>query len=546
MLYGEPPVKAQCLPFRQIPHTSRLFADFLSWAPSVHQFFPRPPNFSEWLKNEATRVRYDSAIRERVSSVLEAQNKKWGASAKALENIARLRAGAATVVTGQQVGLFGGPLFAIFKALSAIKLADQATAAGVDCVPVFWLATGDHDLAEINNIRIPGPDSVLHDLTAPTQGVPDAPVGSVSFGSEIEAVAEAAAQLLGESEVVGWLRESYRAGENFGSAFARLFTRLFAEWGVVLLDASDPELHRIAAPIYRAAIERAAELDDALLVRGKELESAGYHQQVKVTPSSTLLFVLRGGARTVVHRRPNGSLNPDFLVGEERISQPKLLDEISSSPHHFSPNVLLRPVVQDYLVPTLAYTGGSAEIAYFAQAAVVYHALLGRITPAVPRFSATLVEPKPQALLERYKLDLPDLFHGPEALRETLAVRALPQELQSAFEQADHALKSSLTKIQDSLARLDKTLVAAAANAASKINHQLDQLRARAARAELRQTEVLARHADLLSNILYPNKTLQEREIAGLYFVARHGRGLLHNLYDAIHTDCLDHQVISL
>src|SRR5437762_4676952 len=291
MLYGEPPVKAQCRPSRQSPHPSRLFAAFLTWAPSVPQIFTSTPTFSEWLKNEATRVRYDSAIRERVSSVLEAQNKKWGASAKALENIARLRAGAARVVPGQQVGLFGGPLFAIFKALSAIKLADQATAAGVDCVPVFWLATGDHDLAEINNIRIPGPDSVLHDLTAPTQGVPDAPVGSVSFGSEIEAVAEAAAQLLGESEVVGWLRESYRAGENFGSAFARLFTRLFAEWGVVLLDASDPELHRIAVPIYRAAIERAAELDDALLVRGKELESAGYHQQVKVTPSSTLLFV---------------------------------------------------------------------------------------------------------------------------------------------------------------------------------------------------------------------------------------------------------------
>jgi bacillithiol synthase len=539
-------VKAQCLPFRQIPHTSRLFADFLSWAPPVHQFFPRPPNFSQWLKDEATRLRYDSATRARVSSVLEKQNKNWGASAKALENIARLRAGAAAVVTGQQVGLFGGPLFAIFKALSAIKLADQATAAGVDCVPVFWLATTDHDLAEINDIKIPGPDSVLHDLTVPTQGVPDAPVGSLTFGQEIELVVEAVAQLLGESEVVGWLRECYRPGENFGSAFARVFTRLFADWGVVLLEASDSELHHIAAPIYRATIERAADLDDALLVRGKELESAGYHQQVKVTPSFTLLFVLRNGARTVVHRRPNGSSSPDFLVGEERISQEKLLDEISSSPDHFSPNVLLRPVVQDYLLPTLAYTGGSAEIAYFAQAAVVYKALLGCTTPAIPRFSATLVEAKPQALLERHKLALSDLFRGPDALRETLAARALPQELRSAFEHADHALKSSLTKIQDSLAPLDRTLVEAAANAASKMNHQLDQLRARAARAELRHTEVLARHADLLSNMLYPNKTLQEREIAGLYFLARHGLGLLPNLYDAIHTDCLDHQVISL
>jgi bacillithiol synthase len=546
MLYGEPPVKAQCLPFRQIPHTSRLFADFLSWTPSVHQFFPRPPSFSQWLKDEATRFRYDPAIRAQMSSLLEAQNKNWGASAKVLENIARLRVGAAAVVTGQQVGLLGGPLFAIFKALSAIKLADQATAEGVDAVPVFWLASTDHDLAEINNIKIPGRDSVLHDLTAPTQGVPDAPVGSLSFGQEVEPVIEAAAQLLGESEVVGWLRESYRAGENFGSAFALLFTRLFAEWGVVLLDASGPELHRIAAPIYRAAIERAAELDDALLLRGKELESAGYHQQVKVTPSSTLLFVLRNGTRTVVHRRPNDSSNPDFLIGEEEVSQAKLLDEISSSPHHFSPNVLLRPVVQDHLFPTLAYAGGSAEIAYFAQAAVVYQVLLGRITPAVPRFSATLVEAKPQALLERYKLDLRDLFQGPEALREILAARSLPQELQSAFEHADDALKNSLTRIQDCLARLDKTLVEAVANAASKMNHQLDQLRARAARAELRQTEVLARHADLLSNMLYPNKTLQEREVAGLYFVARYGRGLLHNLYDAIHTDCLDHQVISL
>src|SRR5437762_3927079 len=362
MLYGEPPVKAQCLPFRQIPHTSRLFADFLSWAPSVRPFLPRLPNFSEWLKNEATRLRYDSAIRAQVSCVLEAQNKNWGASAKALENIARLGAGTAAVITGQQVGLFGGPLFSIFKALSAIKLAEQATAAGVDTVPVFWLATADHDLAEINNVNIPGPDGALRNLATPTQSVPDAPVGSVSFGPEIDPVVEAAAGLLGESEIIGWLHESYRTGENFGSAFARLFTRLFTEWGVVLLDASDPELNRIAAPIYRAAIERAAELDDALLARGKELESAGYHQQVKVTPTSTLLFVLRGGARTVVHRRSNGSLNPDFLVGEERISQPKLLDEISSSPHHFSPNVLLRPVVQDYLVPTLAYTGGSAEI----------------------------------------------------------------------------------------------------------------------------------------------------------------------------------------
>jgi bacillithiol synthase len=343
------------------------------------------------------------------------------------------------------------------------------------------------------------------------------------------------------------LRDSYRPGENFGSAFARLFSRLFADRGVILLDASDPELHQIAEPIYRAAIERAAELDDVLLARGRELEAAGYHQQVKVTPSSTLLFRLRNGARIPVHRRSNGNATePDFLVGDEKIRQSAMLRQIASEPQQFSPNVLLRPVVQDYLLPTLTYVGGAAEVAYFGQGAVVYKALLGRATPILPRFSATIVETKPQALLDRYGLSVPDVFHGPEELKQGLAKHTLPADLQAAFDQADSSLKMSLDAIQQSLERLDKTLVDAAVNAGSKMHHQLEQLRSRAARAELRQSEILNRHAELLSNALYPNKALQEREIAGIYFASRQGAELLRNLYETIHTDCLDHQIVSL
>jgi bacillithiol biosynthesis cysteine-adding enzyme BshC len=282
-----------------------------------------------------------------------------------------------------------------------------------------------------------------------------------------------------------------------------------------------------------------------LLDRGKQLEAAGYHQQVKVTPSSALLFTLHNGARVSIHRRVNGS-SSEFVIEGETISEAELLSRISSQPQDFSPNVLLRPVVQDYLLPTLAYTGGSAEVAYFAQAAVVYETLLGRTTPVIPRFSATLVEPKPRALLDRYGLALPDLFPGPERLRELLAAHALPGELQSAFDAAEASLKQSLVPIRDALARLDKTLVDAADNAASKMQHQLESLRSRAARAELRQSEVLDRKAAFLSNALYPNKTLQEREIAGAYFISRYGTDLLRNVYDAISPECLDHQVISL
>ncbi len=538
-------MKAQCLPFRQIPHTTALFTDFLSWAPSIQPFYSRSPHFSEWLKDETAAISYDSARRSRVADILERQNRAWDASPRTLENIARLRGGASALVTGQQVGLFGGPLFSIFKALSTVKLAREATDAGSDCVPVFWLATTDHDLDEISHVSFLGPDASLQKLLATTRGLPDASVGTVTFGPEIEPVVEAAAGLLGDSEITKFLREAYRPGENFGSAFARLFSRLFAEWGVILLDASDPEFHRIAAPIYSAAIDRAADLDDALLERGRELEAAGYHQQVKVTSSSTLLFTLRDGARVPVHRRAKSS-GAEFLVNDEVISPAEMLRRITSEPEQFSANVLLRPVVQDYLLPTLAYVGGAAEIAYFGQGAVVYKALVGRATPILPRFSATIVESKPQALLERYGLSVPDIFQSPDALRETLAKHALPSDLQSAFDRAESSLKQSLGSIQQSLERLDKTLVEAAANAGSKMQHQLEQLRSRAARAELRQSEMLGRHAEVLGSALYPNKVLQEREIGGLYFVSRHGPELLRDLYDTLRTDCLEHQIIAL
>jgi uncharacterized protein YllA (UPF0747 family) len=208
--------------------------------------------------------------------------------------------------------------------------------------------------------------------------------------------------------------------------------------------------------------------------------------------------------------------------------------------------VLLRPVVQDFLLPTIAYTGGAAETAYFAQAATVYQALVGRVTPVVPRFSATVLEPKPQALLEKFEMQLTDVIEGPEAVKQRLAAQAMPPELQFAFEQAEAAVTRSMAKVTELIGQLDKTLVEASSNAASKIAHQLESLRSRAARAEMRQSEVLARKADILSNLLYPGKALQERQIASIYFLGRYGKQFLRDLHQVIHMDCPDHQVLTL
>jgi bacillithiol biosynthesis cysteine-adding enzyme BshC len=547
---GEPAVKAQCLPFSQIPHTTRLFTDFLAYSSSVQPFYPHSPHFSEWSKAEGSALQYDPSRRERVSTILERQNKAWDASPQTLANLSRLRAGAAAIVTGQQVGLFGGPMFAIYKALTAVKLAEEATAAGIDAVPVFWLATYDHDLAEVNHVSIPGSDGLLRTLTTSSHGVPGAPVSNVCLGEEILPVVEEAISLLGDSEASQFLRESYRPGETLGTAFARFYTRLFSQWGVILLDASDAELHRVAAPIYRAAIEGVEDLDAALLARGDALERAGYYQQVKVTPSSVLLFALRDGARTAIHRREGASKGAEFAIGgepgAEKISSAELLDRIASAPENFSPNVLLRPVVQDYLLPTLAYTGGAAEAAYFAQVGAVYEKILGRVTPIVPRFSATVVEPKVQRWLGQYGITVRDTFDGPEALRQTLASRSLPAGLQAAFERANQSVEESFSSLQEALAKLDPTLVEASQTGASKVKYQLDRLRERAMAAELRRSEVVSRHAVALSQALYPENALQERGVVGIYFVARHGTELLRSIYDTMRTDCHDHQILEL
>jgi uncharacterized protein YllA (UPF0747 family) len=265
---------------------------------------------------------------------------------------------------------------------------------------------------------------------------------------------------------------------------------------------------------------------------------------VKVTSATTLLFEVKNGSRTVVHRRNNGA--SEFAVGEERISPKELVDQIEQAPERFSPNVLLRPVVQDYLLPTLVYTGGSAEVAYFAQAAVVYEKLLGRVTPILPRFSATLLEAKAERILTHYQLGLPEVLQGTEKVREAIAARSLPSDLQARFSEAYASAEQSMAAVRDAIGKLDATLIRAADRARMSMWNQINRLHRRASRAELLRNEVITRHADALIHALFPHKALQEREVAGVSFVARYGPELLVNLYPMIRPDCHDHQVIAV
>ncbi len=529
-----------CISFNDIPHTSNIFRDFLSYSPHIRKFYPTQPDAAH-IAAFAKTVKQDPSRQARVADALERQNRTWGASEATLQNIERLKNGAFAVVTGQQVGLFGGPLLSLLKAASVLALARQVQALGVECVPVFWMASEDHDLAEVNQTLMLTHDFEQAPFTAPTDGITGAPVANLRFAKGTNDIVAEVAALLGDSPAADYLRESYVEGETFSNAYAKLYARIFAGHGLILLDPADPELHQIAAPLFADAIRRAGELDDALLARNRELQAGKYHEQVKVTAESTPLFGLVDGARVSIHRANGG-----FRLGRESLSPDELLQRIETAPESVNANVLLRPVLQDYWLPTLAYIGGPAEIAYFAQVGVVYEKLLGRVTPVVSRMSATLIEPRIEKLLLKYQVQLPELFHGEYELRDCLAKRSLPPELKQNFQDGRRVVQEATERVSQSLQKLDPTLVEAAGRATNKMMYQLDRLERRAAKAELRRTEILIRHAAQIENSLFPHKTLQEREIGSLYFYAKYGPGLIDRLVELAQTRCPEHKVLVL
>lgn len=528
----------ECIPFTAIPHTTRLYSDYLFHHKAVSEFYPHAPNPGA-VASYARGLEFPPERRAKVADVLERQNRSFGCDAGVLESIDRLRRGAVAVVSGQQVGLFGGPLYSLLKAASAIQLARELSAQGVDAVPFFWLATEDHDLAEVNHSVLPIGRHELRPFTSGSSAKGEPPVGKIRFQPEIAKLAHEAAQHLNDDEIRTAVVESYREGETYGSAFAKLVTRMFSGHGLILLDPLAPELHAIAAPLFREAAERAAELDSALLERGEKIRKRGYHEQVRVTSDSTLLFSLEGGNRKVIHLAGD-----DFLVGTARVSRAEMLSRIESKPDDFSANVLLRPVMQDWLLPTVAYFGGPAEIAYFAQVDVVYQKLLRRTTPVLPRLSLTVVDGRMQRLLKKYRLGIPDLFHGSEQLRENIAERSMPADLQQQFITAEDQLRESLEQITAGLQKLDPTLVDAAERSARKMRYQLQKMKSKAARAELRRNEQLTSDALEILTMLFPQKGLQERTLPGIYLIGVHGSALLESMLEIAKDHCPGHHLL--
>jgi len=539
---------ADCFPITVAPGLHRLFLDYCDASPAVSRYYASLPPDAGWQARPAVPAHWPEIVR-----VLAEQNPAAAGTpaAAALESLAQ---GAGVVVTGQQVGLFGGPLFTPFKAATAIARARQATAAGTPHAAIFWLASEDHDFAEINHVVFPARRE-LSKLVYDESHTESRPVGGIVIDERITPLIDQAWELLGGSDAMDVLAAAYQPGRTFAQAFQQFYSAAFAAQGLLVLDASSREVHRIGAPVLRAAIERADELHAALLERNRELESAGYHAQVAVAPGSSLLFLFddKTGARVALKRTPPSAAEPQGLwhAGRHSLSTAELLAILDAEPERISPSALLRPVFQDFLLSTSLIIGGPAEIAYFAQSAVLFEAILtrlgGRLTPAEPRFSGTLVEPAIGDLLRKHELGVDRVFtETQDSLAQLLAARSMPVEGKQKLAAAGNALDAELEPLLAWMNQLDAGLGRSAETAASKMRYQMNRLRRLSANFQLQREASLGRHAEALSQALYPGGVLQERVLGAAYFFAKYGFGLAEEIVAQAQNPCPGHTVMWL
>jgi bacillithiol synthase len=521
-------MESHCISLREIPHTGKLFSSFLEDFRSVAAFFAHAPT-AQGIAAAASEVRLDPAVRRSVVDTLREQNRRLAPnqelSPEVSRNLDRLAAGAHAVVTGQQVGLFSGPAYTFYKAISAVRAAADS---GIDAVPIFWLATEDHDLAEVNRSSWFTRNGLASYELPIAEADTGRRVGQVRLGDAVQSLVAIVAQTLEgpfAEDIARALRESYTSDETYGSAFGKLMARFLAPRGVIFIDPLDARLHRLTASVYRRAIEDSGPLADALLARSQELESRGFHAQVKVTRETTLLFFQVEGRREPLRLRDG-----KFFAGRAEFSREQLLAELEKDPEAFTPSALLRPIVQDSLLPTAAYFGGPAEIAYYAQSQVVYQHILGRMPAILPRASFTLLSETLARYLEHFSLDFRDLLRGPQHVRTAMERKSIPESLGERFEANEQTLRAMLKDYQEPLRQLDSTLLETLEGAERKILHQFAQLRGKVGRAQTFRSGVLDRKERILFDSLYPEGGLQERTLSLLPSLAAYGPELLDKL----------------
>jgi bacillithiol biosynthesis cysteine-adding enzyme BshC len=515
----------------------------------VREFFDGDFRDAAAYERQTERTLARRIPREELAAILREQNQSYGCGPRTLGHIEAMeREQACAVVTGQQVGLFSGPLYTIYKALTAIKLAERLSRNGPGkAVPVFWLASDDHDLAEIDHIVLLDKDNRLKEVRCGTpSGELKIPASALVLPPEIADCLRRLADLTPDSEfkadIIASLSEAYPPGRGWVEAFARWMTGLFQSHGLIFIDPSHPRLKELGGEVFYREISEKSAATPPALAASRRLRDAGYEVQVHLHEGILNIFYAERERRSV---QWDGQAF-EIKDPRETRSEEDLLALAKEKPYLFSPNVLLRPIYQDTLLPTVAYVGGPGEIAYFAQMKGVYEKF-GLPMPVIyPRKSLTIVERKIDRILAKYHLDIPDLWGGADGVFRSLGESGVPESLGRALSLAASHLEQDFEPLIRDIADFEPTLKESAQLARGKIVQQLRFLEKKIVRAAKKRNDIAVEQIRKAGDHLYPGGHLQERVFNIVPYLLKYGPAFVEKLDEAIDLDEHDHQILTM
>jgi bacillithiol biosynthesis cysteine-adding enzyme BshC len=532
---------------RRFPWIRRLAADYAFDFPSVAPFFSGDPSDRSAWADAIARTQGHDRRRDNIAAVIAAQQERRQAP-PAARNAARLLADRRTVavVTGQQAGLFGGPLFTLLKALTALKLADQVSRdSNIPAIAIFWIDAEDHDWEEVRSCTVFSNQLVPHNVSLPPRpGVEPSPVATVRLdGSVIDALDELE-QLLPATEfratIIDGLRRVYAPGVGMADAFGRWLEEVLGARGLVVYDSSDPASKPLVSQVFARELSMPGQTVKLAALAGSDLTARGYHAQVHAQDDSLALFYLDGGRRAI--RQQDGR----FVVGDQQFPPATLVEQATERPAGFSPNVLLRPVVQDTLFPTICYVAGPNELAYLGQLRGIYEHFGVPMPLFYPRASATLLDSAAVRFLTKYKLPLEALQAQDEAALNELLKTQIPPVVDESFTAAAQAIDAQMARLIQTIPILDPTLVGAARSTFERMQRDLQTLHGKMIQATKRRDETLRRQFMHARALAFPGGHAQERTIGFVSFLNQYGPALVDRLDEELPLDLGHHWIVTI
>ncbi|MGH9372423.1 MAG: bacillithiol biosynthesis cysteine-adding enzyme BshC [Vicinamibacterales bacterium] len=514
---------------------------------NIAALYAGDPQSADAWRETAVRVQRHHRSRRDVAACVAAQQDRRGAPAAARTATERLTdPRALAVVTGQQAGAFGGPLFTILKAITAIQLARRAeTTLGCPTIAGFWVDAEDHDWDEVAGCTVLDPHLQPRTIILPApEGAGELPVAALRLDERVRASVDDLEAALARTDYTTWaiegIRTSYRPGAGMADAFACWLESLLGLHGLVVFDSSDPAIKPLLADVFSRELTTPGRTSALAVKAGEALAARGHSPQVMPQPDSVSLFRL-DGARHPIRRQGD-----QFVIGDQHYSAASLADEAAASPQRFSPNVLLRPIAQDTLFPTICYVAGPSELAYLGQLREAYDHFGVPMPLIYPRATATVVDSATARFLARYDVPLEDLQRQDESALNRLLETQLPPSVEAAMKEADDTIRRAMHQVIEVMPGVDPTLAGAAKNTLGKIEHEVRALHGKLIQAVKKRDETLRRQFTRAQAQTFPQGHPQERVLAGVHFLNLYGPALIERLLQELPLDLGTHWVISI